>query len=163
MAPAPKMYLKLAGSLALASVVASCSQGSNATIPRAPTYAKDVAPIVFEHCLPCHREGQGAPFSLGTFDEARRRADKIAHATQMHHMPPWLPDPVDPGFVDERRLTPDQIETIRRWADAGAPEGNQADLPPRPAFPGTWQLGPPDLVVTPDRAYTLAAGHDDVF
>ncbi|HEX5271623.1 MAG TPA: redoxin family protein, partial [Gemmataceae bacterium] len=38
------------------------------------TYAKDVAPILQQHCQACHRPGQAAPFSLLTYDDAVKHA-----------------------------------------------------------------------------------------
>src|SRR5262245_19415006 len=67
-----------------------------------PTFNKDVAPIVFEHCAPCHRPGQAAPFTLLSFSDLKSRVDKIARAVRAREMPPWLPAPADPGFVGER-------------------------------------------------------------
>ncbi len=128
-----------------------------------PAFTRDVAPILFEHCAPCHRSGQGAPFSLLTYDDARRRATEIARAVATGHMPPWLPEPGTPAFAGERRLNPNQVATIRRWADEGTPEGPRAALPPPPAFTDGWQLGQPDLVVTLPRPYVLAPGDGDVF
>jgi len=78
-------------------------------------------------------------------------------------MPPWLPEPGQPGFVGERRLSALQIETIRRWADNGAQEGDPRDLPPAPKLDATWQLGTPDLVLSPSKAYVLSPGDTDVF
>ena len=63
-------------------------------------------------------------------------------------MPPWLPDRGDPKFIDERRLSEDQVEMIQRWVREGAVEGNPADRPPVPKWPEGWQLGQPDLVLT---------------
>jgi len=128
-----------------------------------PTFNKDVAPILFERCLPCHRQGQGAPFALEEYEQARARATKISRAVETRHMPPWLPEPNDPPFVDERRLDPVSIDTIRRWADAGAPEGTAADRPVPPARVTGWQLGQPDMVATPPHAYVLEPGREDVF
>ena len=129
----------------------------------APTFNKDVAPILYEHCAPCHRPGQGTPFSLLEYQQARSRADKIAHATRTRHMPPWLPDRVEPGFIGERRLDPDQIETIARWAATGTPEGTAGDRPKAPVFAEGWQLGQPDLVIAPARPYVLRPQKEDVF
>jgi Flp pilus assembly protein TadD len=77
-------------------------------------------------------------------------------------MPPWLPDPGNPPFVGERRLSDDEIATLERWAQTGAPEGNRDDLPRLPRWPSDWQLGRPDLVAEMSRPYVLAAaaGHD---
>ncbi len=129
-----------------------------------PTFNKDIAPILFERCTPCHRPGvEAVPFPLLTFKDASSHADKIARATRTGKMPPWLPEAGSFGFVGERRLPPDQIETIQRWVSGGAVEGSAVDLPPAPIFSNEWQLGRPDLVLTMSRAYTHRPGHHDVF
>jgi Flp pilus assembly protein TadD/mono/diheme cytochrome c family protein len=134
-----------------------------ASVPAQPTFNKDVAPIFFEHCVTCHQPGQGAPFSLRSYAEATSRADDIAHATSMRHMPPWLPDAIDPPFAGERRLTAEQIETIRRWVDRGAVEGEAKDRRAAPSLATGWQLGTPDLVVRPPRPYVLKPQDENVF
>jgi Tfp pilus assembly protein PilF len=144
-----------------AASVAACS-GASAP-PPAPTFGKDVAPIVFSNCAPCHRPGEVAPFSLLTYADVVKHADNIVRETSKHHMPPWLPDPGEFALVGERRLRPDQIETIRRWVDSGMKEGSTADLPPAPRWPDGWQLGKPDIVLTPARAFTLSPGTEDVY
>jgi Flp pilus assembly protein TadD len=128
-----------------------------------PTFSKDVAPILRAHCVTCHRPGQGTPFNLETYTDAKSRADDIATATASRQMPPWLPDPVVPGFVGERRLASEQIATLRRWADSGRAEGDP--LPPPVASPpvNEWSLGKPDLVLQPDRPYALGPAETDVF
>jgi len=78
-------------------------------------------------------------------------------------MPPWLPEPGHGDFVNERRLRDDEIATIAAWASHGAPEGDPARRPKTPEFPGGWQLGTPDLVLTSDEAFTLRPGRDDTF
>jgi Flp pilus assembly protein TadD len=127
------------------------------------TFNKDVAPILFEHCAPCHRPGQEAvPFPLLSYADANARVETIARATRTRHMPPWLPAD-GPGFVGERRLTTDQIAIIQRWVSSGAAEGNPVDRPPAPSFPNEWQLGQPDLVVSMPRPYVHEPGSHDVF
>src|SRR3990170_449302 len=80
-----------------------------------PTFNRDVAPILFEHCAPCHRPGQEAvPFPLLSYEDASTRAEKIARATRTRRMPPWLPDRGEPGFAGERGLSTAQIDTIQR-------------------------------------------------
>src|SRR5262245_43856285 len=78
-------------------------------------------------------------------------------------MPPWPPEHGYGTFRNERRLSDEQIEVIRRWVELGAPEGDPRQLPPAPEWSGDWQLGTPDLVVTFPQAYTLPAGKADVF
>ena len=126
------------------------------------TFTRDVAPILFSACASCHRPEGVAPFSLLTYDDAKSHAAAIVEATQDRVMPPWKPEPGYGEFLDERRLTSDQIATLRRWVDDGLLEGDPALLPRPPTWSGHWQLGTPDLVIeTP--LYTLSASGDDVY
>src|SRR3954463_4853597 len=77
------------------------------------TFARDVAPILYTQCAPCHRPGGAGPVSLASYDAARRRATLIAPATRDRYMPPWKPQAGD--FVGERRLTDAQIAALGRW------------------------------------------------
>ena len=71
--------------------VGGCSRPSPAPAPSIPTFNKDIAPILFANCAPCHRSGEVAPFPLLTYANAVKHADKMAEATLAHEMPPWLP------------------------------------------------------------------------
>ena len=128
-----------------------------------PTFTATIAPILYEHCVTCHSPGRSAPFSLLTYADVQPRASLVAGAVQSRLMPPWLPDHLDPAFVGERRLTDDHIALIQQWARTGAPEGDPASLPAPPAISSTWQLGPPDLIASPARPYTLVPGGHDVY
>src|SRR5262245_61354467 len=80
------------------------------------TFARDVAPVLYEHCVPCHRNGGSAPFSLLTYDQARPWARAIALAVRRGVMPPWKPLPGRGGpFVGERRLRDDEVARLERW------------------------------------------------
>lgn len=128
------------------------------------TFTRDVAPLIFEHCAPCHRPGEIAPFSLLTYADVRRRARLIVEVTRSRQMPPWKPARgVGEPFVGERGLTDEQIVAIASWVDQGAVEGDPADLPAMPSWPEGWRLGTPDLVVTMAEPYTLPADGPDVF
>ncbi|MEM7204636.1 MAG: tetratricopeptide repeat protein [Planctomycetota bacterium] len=128
-----------------------------------PTFSADVAPIVFRHCAGCHRPGQPTPFALTTYAQVKRRARMIARVTASGYMPPWLPAPGHVAFAGERRLTDVQVDTLAQWAAAGAPEGDPAATPPLPEWRDGWQRGRPDLVLQPERAFTLAADGPDQF
>ncbi|HVR29385.1 MAG TPA: tetratricopeptide repeat protein [Thermoanaerobaculia bacterium] len=143
---------------ACAHDAAESEPGSAAAV----TFTRDVAPILYRHCLPCHRAGEAAPFELRTWDDARRHARLIAEVTERRYMPPWLPDPDYVAYRDVRRLSDEEIATLARWVAAGAPEGNRRDLPPEPDLPRGWRLGEPDLVVTLPEPYPLAAEGADV-
>ena len=156
------MRLRILWPVALCAVIAAASCRARAPA-RTVTFNKDVAPILFAHCASCHRPGEVAPFALLTYADAAKRASKIAEVTRGRHMPPWLPEPGDVPIVGERRLRDDQIDLIARWVKGGTPEGNVADLPTPPVWPEGWQLGRPDLVVTPGSAYALGPTTDDVY
>lgn len=128
----------------------------------AVTFARHVAPIVFEKCSCCHHPGEAAPFSLLTYDDVRSHAEQIVEVTQKRFMPPWLPSEGQGVFVGARRLTDRELQTLEQWVDAGAPRGDGSDLPPTPVFADGWQSGAPDLVLE-IPAYELAAQGADVF
>ena len=130
------------------------------------TFADDVAALLYEHCVTCHRPDGVGPFSLLTYDDAAARTDALADATARRFMPPWKPVDGHAGFLGARGLTSDEIDVFRRWADSDAPEGNLADAPAAPTFPAGWQLGEPDLVVALDEPYQLDAaspGTSDIY
>ena len=131
--------------------------------PDAPTFTKDIAPILFQNCTTCHRPGEVAPFALTNYKEAKKHARQIADVTSDKIMPPWKPEAGHGDFLGERRLPEPQIRLIDQWAKAGAPEGDPAALPPLPKFTEGWMLGEPDLVVKIPEAYTLRAEGRDVF
>jgi len=143
----------------LAAALSGCGGG---VWHGAPTFTRDVAPIVFAKCAPCHRSGQLAPFTLTSYADVQRRARAMAAAVRERRMPPWLPDAGTPPFEGERRLDEREIATIERWAAAGAPEGEPSDLPNLPSWSPAWQLGEPDLVALMPAPYQLppSAGHD---
>jgi Tfp pilus assembly protein PilF len=128
-----------------------------------PTFSRDIAPILFSHCVTCHHPNGVAPFTLLTYADVKQRARTIVNATSAGLMPPWLPAARHGEFAGERRLTNDQIDSIRRWEEAGAPEGNAADLPEPPVFNDGWQLGKPDLIVKLPQQFSLPAAGPEVW
>jgi hypothetical protein len=129
----------------------------------APTFNKDVAPILFENCMSCHREGEAAPFPLTNYQEAKKRGQLIAMVTQSRYMPPWHVADEGPEFRDERRLDPKEIAALQEWVKAGMPEGKAADLPEAPKFAEGWQLGEPDLIVEFPEAFEIPADGPDLY
>jgi Flp pilus assembly protein TadD len=126
-------------------------------------FSRDIAPIVFEACTPCHRAGGPAPFSLATYREVRQRASQIVQVTRSRFMPPWKVEADVGRFVGQRPLASEEIDRLAAWVDAGAPEGDPHDLPRLPAFTDGWLLGVPDLIVTLPEPYVLQAEPTDVF
>jgi peroxiredoxin len=126
------------------------------------TYHRDVLPILQENCQECHRPGEIGPFSLMTYRQAVRWAGDIKTYAQTRQMPPWKPVE-GPAFHNERRLSDRAIATLAAWADGGTPEGDARDAPPPRQFTDGWQLGTPDLVLTPGEDFHLGAGGPDVY
>src|SRR5450432_2548269 len=93
------------------------------------TYTKDVAPILMNRCVGCHRQGEAAPMALTTYKEARPWAKAIKGAVVTRKMPVWLADPTHGAFANDRRLSEAEIATIASWVDAGAPEGDPKLMP----------------------------------
>jgi hypothetical protein len=123
----------------------------------APTFSKDVAPIFYGNCVSCHRPGEVAPMSLITFRDVRPWAASIRDKVARRTMPPWHADPQHGAFRNDPSLTQPEIDTIVRWVDAGAREGDSADLPALPAFPDGWQIGTPDVVFEMAAEYDVPA------
>ena len=113
-----------------------------------PTFAKDVAPILYDNCVACHRPNHLAPMSLVSYDDARPWARALKSKVVSREMPPWGADTSVRAYKNDTSLSQDEIDTIAAWVDAGAPRGNDADLPEVPQFTEGWSIGEPDLVFT---------------
>jgi len=129
------------------------------------TYTKDVAPILYRSCVVCHRTGEIAPMSLMTYEDARPWARSMKNRVSTREMPPWHIDRTIgiQKFKNDRSLTDEEIATIVKWVDSGAPRGNPADMPPAPVFADTskWQFEPDIVVKYP--TYTVPAAGPDLF
>ena len=131
----------------------------------APTFARDVAPIVYTNCTTCHRPGQSAPFSLISYEDVQKHGAFIAKMTARRLMPPWHATPAEgfPEFRDDRRLSDRDLETLKSWVDAGMPAGDLKSAPNPPAFPEGWPLGKPDLVVFMPKPIDVPAEGPDLY
>jgi hypothetical protein len=136
--------------LAVAGVRATGPEqvGSRPDAGRIPTFSKDVAPILYKNCAGCHRPGEIGPMALLTYADVRPQAKAIRDEVGDGYMPPWHADPKHGKFANDRSLSAAERETLLRWANNGAPEGNPNDLPPVPKFTDGWMVGQPDLVLT---------------
>ena len=123
----------------------------------APVYTREVSRIIQKNCENCHRPGQIGPFALTSYEQVSAYAREIKRVTQAHIMPPWHAVKGYSEFKNERRLSDAEVETLARWADAGAPMGNPKDLPPPVQYKDDWALGTPDAVLTPEIAYEVEA------
>ncbi len=111
------------------------------------TFSNQISRLFQEHCQECHRPGEVAPFPLIEYQDAMSRATSIVSAAESRSMPPWKPVPGHGKFLNERRLSEEEIKLLRLWVDAGAPEGNPADLPAPREFSNDWSLGEPDVIL----------------
>ena len=134
--------------LIVALVLGVASINGGADQKAIPTFAKDVAPIIFNNCTTCHRPGEAVPMTFTSYQEVRPWSKAIREAIVEGSMPPWYADPHNSlKFRNDRRLSKKQIDTIVAWVDGGAPKGNEADLPALPKFTKGWTFGEPDFVV----------------
>ena len=129
------------------------------------TFTRDVAPILQEHCQVCHRPGTVAPMSLLTYEDVRPRAKAIKAKVVAREMPPWFIDK-NVGvqhFNNDTSMTDEEIATIVKWVDGGAPEGNPAEIPPTRQFADelAWQIGKPDIIVTLPKDLVMKARGPD--
>ena len=143
-----------------ASAPPAASQGPG---PEPITFSEQIAPILYDNCVTCHRPGEAAPFPLISYEDASRRAKLIASVTRSRYMPPWHAEPGFGDFLDERRLTDAQIERIAEWVRQGMPRGDAKKMPPLPAFTDGWQLGTPDLVLQMPEAFEVPADGADLY
>ena len=135
-----------------------CVRASEAPV----TFNRQIAPILYKNCTTCHHPGGGGPFSLLTYEEARRRGPQLVQVTASRFMPPWLPEHGYGDFADERRLTAEEIALIQKWVSSGMPRGDDP-APPPPHYNTTWTLGKPDLILTIQHPATLPASGSDIF
>lgn len=129
----------------------------------APTFNRDIAPIIYRNCSSCHRPGEAAPFSLLSYADVAKKGQVIAAVTASRYMPPWKAEPASFAYRDERRLTDAEIDEIRRWVKAGMPEGDARVAMQPPKFSSDWQLGPPDMTVEMSAAYHVPADGPDIY
>jgi hypothetical protein len=97
----------------------------------AQTFSKDVLPILQKQCQDCHRPGEIGPMPLLTYKDVRPWAKAIRESVVTRKMPPWHADPGVGRFRNDHSLTDQEIQVVKKWADAGAPEGDPKDAPRR--------------------------------
>ena len=113
----------------------------------APTFTKDVLPILQEKCQGCHRPGEIGPMPFLTYDQVRPWAKAIKSDVLSRKMPPWFADPQHGKFANDRSLTEAEMKTIAAWVDAGSPQGNAKDAPAPKRWLDGWNIAKPDVVI----------------
>ena len=134
------------------------SDGRAKGSPAAVTFSKDVAPIIFNNCTACHQPGETAPMAFLDYKQVRPWAKSIREVVAERRMPPWLADPHYSEFVNDRRLSQKEIDTIVAWVDGGAKEGEPKDLPAPPKLRQEgWTIGKPDVILPITEEYSVPA------
>lgn len=147
----------------------------------AAAYYGDVQGVLERNCVTCHTDtpvsvgGMIAPFSLTTYEDARRYASRIARAVRDDYMPPWDAALQHQGqFKNERYLAPEDKQTLIDWAEAGAPMGDPGDAVPASELSNlhveeptvapdgrVWLMGMPDMVVGFDEPIVVCEQVED--
>jgi hypothetical protein len=149
--------------IAMFIVFSSDTSSANNNKLKTVTFSKDVAKILNDNCVVCHRPNDLAPFPLTSYKEARPWARSIKEKVVTKEMPPWHADPAHGQFVNDRRLSQKEIDTIVAWVDGGAQEGKIKELPAPPAFNGKWRMGQPDIILTMPKEHKLGAEGPDEY
>jgi len=154
--------MRVSRSTAAIALVAVATLLPSARAPRAdgahaPTFYRDVLPILQQHCQSCHRDGEIAPMPLVSYDDTKPLAQLIADDARARKMPPWFADPRVGHFSNDPSLSPREISTLAAWAAAKAPAGNPADAPAPPRWAVGWNIPQPDLVVRMPKAVPIPA------
>ena len=127
-------------------------------------FSEQVAPIIYNKCSSCHHVGGIAPSSFSNYNDVKKHAGTILMAAvEEKFMPPWMPDTSYSHFLDERRLTEVEANTIKQWVTDGMPQGNAAAEPDLPLFSKGSQLGKPDLTVSMQHAFTHLGNNEDAY
>jgi hypothetical protein len=141
----------------LSAALSWAQSGGSPPSAAAPTFTKDVAPILQKNCQVCHRPGEAGPFSMLTYEATRPWAMVMKLDVQSRKMPPWFADPRYGKFSNAMGLNSSEVETLAKWADAGAPQGDLKDMPPPVDWVEGWGIGKPDAVYQLPNAFDVPA------
>ncbi len=122
------------------------------------TYCNQIARLMNERCVNCHRPGEIAPFSLTSYDDAVSWAETIREVVNDKRMPPWLAGPDSVAFANDVHMSDSDKQLIHDWIDAGCPEGDRSRMPEPPQFTEGWQIPEPDeIFYISDKPYNVPA------
>jgi peroxiredoxin/mono/diheme cytochrome c family protein len=114
----------------------------------APDYSTQVAPLLQDNCVTCHRKGGIGPWSMNSHRRVSNYADMIEEVLLTRRMPPWDPHPAYGKFKDPQSISREDTQTLLRWVQAGAPGPGSVDPLEAPLpDPPDWRLGEPDVVL----------------
>lgn len=150
-------------SLAIVAALLVVSPALASELPEQVTFSEHVAPVLFEHCVHCHRPGDVAPMSLLSYGEARPWAKSIRKVVSEGEMPPWDADPRYGEFSNDISLSEQEKALLLAWVDQGAQQGDPTVMPAAPEMPeaGSWKMGrEPDYVIELEAVDVPADGPD---
>ena len=129
------------------------------------TYYKDIAPLVKKNCAPCHHPGGGAPFSLLTYEDVKKRSSFIKDVVQSRYMPPWRADNDYVHFANDRSLSENEIKTIVKWMNNKTPKGNpdKAQEAETVVVSATKYNRKPDLILKVEKGFTVKGDNEERF
>jgi hypothetical protein len=142
------------------SLVSAQNAGQERSAARAPTFYRDVLPILQQRCQICHRAEGIGPMRFETYEQTRPYAAAIAAAAQNKSMPPWFADPHIGHFSNDPSLSAGQIATLAAWANGGTPAGDARDAPPPVHRAESWSIPQPDLILKMPKGVALPASGD---
>ncbi len=118
------------------------------------TFTDDVATLMHQHCVECHRTGSEAPFALTNYEDVAAHGEMIAEVVRDRRMPPWYASSEDKHFINHRGLSGDERETILQWVKEGMPRGEAKEFD-EPAPIQTWSLGKPDKIIRAAESHNI--------
>lgn len=151
-----KLYIVWLCALSIAGLFACKNEVTN------PTYSKDIAPVIYKNCTPCHRPSQPGHYSFVTYEQVKANADKILFVIQHNMMPPWPADADYTHFTDEKVLSTEEKAMIEKWVALKCPVGDSNGIPPVPKFASGSMLGEPDKRI-PVKPIALEGNFRDRF
>ena len=130
------------------------------------TYHKDVAPILRNHCMMCHSEGNAGPFTLTSYDDAADWMKTGLREIKVGRMPPAQVES-DLAIRSENTLSATEVETLESWIKSGKPEGDENSATPLAPLPDysifQENLGPPDIILEQGKPFHLGPMGSDIY
>lgn len=130
----------------------------------AVNWSQHIAPLLYQHCLECHRSGGAAPFALRDYTEAAKRARFLLRAVESGYMPPWPASKPRRAFRNERHLSREATQLLRQWVEGGTPLGDPKQVPEPPPTPdSSWPIPQPDRVLRLPEPFSIPARNEDTY
>ncbi len=149
--------------ISVAFLISCGNENNKNTKTNHPVFSIDIAPIVYKHCTPCHRDGSGAPFNFVTYDDVRKRLQTFMLAVNSRTMPPWPADTSYRHFLGEKVISKDEMFLLNSWFKDGAPEGDRTLTPSPPEFFNGSRFGKPDMILSIRDRIKLEGNNKDHF